>query len=112
MPVPESGKNIAVCAFLCVNPYSDRLSETLAYIENIVSTMSDQRNSYMLSDKGTYESSALAQDLYSIYENGEIYFQIPTEIYWEDFDRYCNDELSLDEFINEADRKLSAYLNE
>lgn len=112
MPVPESGKNIAVCAFLCVNPYSDRLSETLAYIENIVSTMSAQRNSYMLSDKGTYESSALAQDLYSIYENGEIYFQIPTEIYWEDFDRYCNDELSLDEFINEADRKLSAYLNE
>ena len=112
LPVPESGKNIALCTFLCINPYSDRLSETLAYIENAVRAMSEERNSCMLSDKNTYENTALAQDLYSIYENGEIYFQIPTEIYAEDFDRYCNDEITLEAFIAEADRKLLTYLNE
>ncbi len=112
MPVSENGKSVADCTFLCVNPYSDRLSETLVFIENIVNTMSSVRNSCMLADQSTYEDTAFARDLYSIYQNGEICFQIPTEIYAEDFERYCADEITLDKFIAEADRKLSAYLNE
>lgn len=112
MPVSGSGKSVAVCTFLCVNPYSDRLSETLGFIENTVTTMSSERNSYMLVDPSTYENTTFARDLYSIYENGEICFQIPSEIYADDFERYCTDDISLDSFIAEADRKLSAYLNE
>ncbi len=45
MPLSGNGKNVAVCTFLCVNPYSDRLSETLDFIGNIVNTMSSDRNS-------------------------------------------------------------------
>lgn len=112
MPVSGSGKSAANCTFLCVNPYSDRLSETLGFIENTVSSMSSERNSCMLADPTTYENTPFARDLYSIYENGEICFQIPSEIYANDFERYCADEITLDEFITEADRKLSAYLNE
>ena len=112
MPVSGSGKSAAVCTFLCVNPYSDRLSETLGFIENTVAAMSSERNSCMLADPGIYENTPLARDLYSIYENGEICFQSPSEIYANDFERYCDDEITLDEFISEADRKLSAYLNE
>lgn len=112
MPVSGSGKSVAICTFLCVNPYSDRLSETLGFIENTVTAMSSERNSCMLADPSTYENTPLARDLYAIYENGEICFQIPSEIYAEDFERYCADEITLDEFISEADRKLSAYLNE
>lgn len=112
LPLSGNGKSVAVCTFLCVNPYSDRLSETLGYIENIVNTMFSERNSCMLADQSTYDSTAFARDMYSIYQNGEICFQIPREIYSGDFDRYCADEITLDQFIAEADRKLSAYLNE
>lgn len=112
LPLSGNGKSVAICTFLCVNPYSDRLSETLGYIENTVTAMSSERNSCMLSDQSTYENTAYAQDIYSIYQNGEIGFQIPPEIYAEDFERYRVGEITLDEFISEADRKLSAYLNE
>lgn len=112
LPLSGNGKSVAVCTFLCVNPYSDRLSETLGFIENTVVAMSSERNSCMLSDPSTYENTVFAQDIYSIYQNGEICFQIPSEIYAEDFERYCAGEIALDEFITEADRKLSAYLNE
>jgi len=112
LPLSGNGKSVAVCTFLCVNPYSDRLSETLGFIENTVVAMSSERNSCMLSDPSTYENTVFAQDIYSIYQNGEICFQIPSEIYAEDFERYCASEIALDEFITEADRKLSAYLNE
>lgn len=111
-PLPNNGKSAAVCTFLCVNPYSDRLPETLDFIGNIVSAMSAERNSYMFADQSIYEPTVIARDMYSIYQNGEICFQIPTEIYAEDFERYCTDEITLDQFIAEADRKLSAYLNE
>lgn len=112
LPNLESGKNMAVCTFLCVNPYSDRLSETLAYISQLAEHLSCERNSLILSDKTTYEDTPFANDLYNIYLNGEIYFHIPSEIYSGDFDNYCSGQISLDDFINEADRKLSVYLNE
>lgn len=112
MPAAGSGKNVAFCTFICVNPYSDRLPEILTFIENLVSEMSERQNSCMLADKSTYSSTAYAQDIYDIYENGEICFQIPIEIYYENFNKFCADEISLDKFISEADRKLSAYLNE
>lgn len=112
MPLSGKGKSVAVCTFLCVNPYSDRLSETLGFIENTAESMSSRRNSCMLADLSTYENTPFARDLYSIYENGEICFQIPSEIYADDFERYCADEITLDAFIAEGDRKLSAYLNE
>lgn len=112
MPVTGSGKSVAVCTFICVNPYSDRLPEILTFIENAVAKMSQCQNSYMIADQSTYASTAFAQDMYSIYEKGDICFQIPLEIYNEDFSRYCSDEITLDKFIAEADRKLSAYLKE
>ncbi len=112
LPLSGNGKSVAVCTFLCVNPYSDRLSETLGFIENTVRTMSSARNSCMLADQSTYENTAFARDIYSIYRNGTTCFQIPTEIYAEDFERYCDGALTLGDFITEADRKLSAYLNE
>ncbi|MCM1335031.1 MAG: hypothetical protein NC084_05960 [Bacteroides sp.] len=112
MPLSGKGKSFAVCTFLCVNPYSDRLSETLAFLENTVSAMSAERNSFMLADPATYEDTPLARDLYAIYQNGVIGFQFPSEIYAADFERYCADEITLEELIAEADRKLSAYLNE
>ncbi|MGN0619515.1 MAG: hypothetical protein ACI4J7_10905 [Ruminiclostridium sp.] len=41
-----------------------------------------------------------------------IRFTYPSEIYEADFDKYIAGEISLDEFITEADRKLKVYLNE
>lgn len=112
MPVAGNGKSVAFCTFISVNPYSDRLPEILTFIENLVSEMSGRQNSCMLADKSTYSDTAYMQDIYDIYENGNICFQIPPEIYNEDFNKYCADEITLDKFISEADRKLSAYLNE
>ena len=111
-PVSESGKAVARCTFICVNPYSDRLSETLKFIEMAAAGMCSERNSGMLKDKGTYDDTPMGRDFYSVYENGEICFQVPSEIYWDDFGRYCGGEIGLDEFIKEADRKMETYFNE
>lgn len=48
----------------------------------------------------------------SILDNGSIVFNCPNDIYSTAFYDYIDDKITLDDFITEADRKLSAYLNE
>ncbi len=107
-----SGKNDAVCKFVCVNPNSEHLAETLLFIEKSTARFAGKKNSFSLKDKSTYDEDGYTQSLYNVYENSEIAFSVPWEIYRGDFEKYVSDGIDLEEFIAEADRKLSAYLNE
>lgn len=112
-PVPTAnGVNNAYCTFVCVNPNSEHLAETLLFIERTVSRFADRKNGFTLNDKSMYSDDPYTQSLFEIYANCEISFTMPWEIYQNDFESYINGGLELDEFIAEADRKLSAYLNE
>ena len=112
LPYAEGAKSGAICTFVCVNPNSEHLEETLLFIERTVARLSQQQNSFVLKDKNTYGSDSLAQSLYGIYANAEIYFDVPSDVYYNDLEKYFADEITLEQFIAEADRKLSAYLNE
>ena len=60
----------------------------------------------------SYPDTKYMDDLYDIYSNGEICFTYDSEIYLEDFEKYLRDEIDLDTFIQEANRKLKIYLEE
>lgn len=62
-----------------------------------------------------------ASEIYDMYavlkkrvnENkGSIAFRCPNEVYAVSFESYLTGGITIDEFISEADRKHSAYLNE
>lgn len=107
-----NGKSNAVCQFVCVNPNSEHLAEVLLFIEKTVSRFAEKKNSFTLKDKSLYSDDPYTMDLYEIYENSQITFTMPWEIYQDDFDSYLEGDIDLEQFITEADRKLSAYLNE
>jgi hypothetical protein len=112
-PSIEKGeKNPVTCAFITVNPNSDNLSSALDYVGSLADYLSVQENSLILSDKSTYTETEYMTDLYRIYENGEMCFNVSSEIIFDDYIRYCSDTISLDDLVTEADRKLSAYMNE
>lgn len=112
LPYAEGAKSGAICTFVCVNPNSEHLNETLLFIERTAAHLSERKNSLVFKDKSTFGSDRLAQSLYEIYENSEIYFDIPSDVYYNDLEKYFADNITLEQFIAEADRKLSAYLNE
>lgn len=111
LPVLDGVSGNALCTFLCVNPFSERLDETLEFISQLSKRLSENKDGFMLADKSLY-SGEYAQSLYAAYSNSAIIFDVPSEIYHSDFERYCGGEITLDEFIAEADRKLAAYINE
>lgn len=112
MPKIETAKPNMVATFLCVNPASENLEETLNYISKLASILGEEKDSFLLADPSAHTDDPYVKSLFEIYQNGEIYFEIPREIYYDDFNCYLEGTLTLDEFIAEADRKLSAYLNE
>lgn len=111
LPVMNGAKGNAICTFLCVNPFSERLDETLEFISQLSKRLSENTDGFMLADKSLYVGE-YAQSLYAAYSDSAIIFDVPSEIYRGGFERYCGGEITLDEFIAEADRKLTAYLNE
>lgn len=112
-PKLEQGeKNAVTCVFITVNPNSSNLEATLEYISSLSKYLAEQYDSLMLTDKALYSETEYMSDLYRIYENGEIYFNISSEIIFDDYIKYCSDEITLNELISEANRKYTAYLNE
>ncbi len=112
-PIPTvNGVNSAFCTFISVNPNSEHLEETLLFIEKTVSRFANKKNGFTMADRTLYNDDPYTWSLYDIYANSKVFFTVPWEIYQDDFESYAKGMIELEDFIAEADRKLSAYLNE
>jgi len=56
--------------------------------------------------------SDLEKEIHKIYEDGEIVFTFPDELYMDSFDDYIQGKIDISEFIKESNRKLNIYLKE
>ncbi len=115
-PIESNGKiaNSINCVYLCVNPNSDNLENALNYIADLCGTMSTQFDTFILNDIDyySYNESPLTQDLFDIYSNGNLSFNLSKEIFWNDYLDYHKGVINLDSLIMELERKINAYLNE
>ena len=110
--ITENAKPVATCAFITVNPSSSNLEAALNYVSDLAEYLGKRENSFMLSEKSVYTENSGIQSVYDIVSAAEIGFNISEEIYFEPYLEYLSGGISLDDFISEADRRLSAYLNE
>lgn len=105
-PIPSDGSTTGYSMLMMINPNSDNLEETLRFAAKLAE---EKMNALKANKDGSFEGD---RQLNEIYANAEIVMGVPNELYMDDYVRYLRDETTLDEFISEADRKLSAYLNE
>ena len=108
----SSARNAGTCYFLTVNPASKNLMETLQYISSLSKYLLSNNGYLMLKDRTLYSETAVMDDLYEIYENGCIEFTYPNELFIDIYEKYLTDEMDLESFILEADRRLDTFLNE
>lgn len=110
--ITENAKPVATCAFITVNPSSSNLDAALNYVSDLAEYLGERENSFMLSEQSAYTANRGIESVYDIVSVAEIGFNISDEIYFEPYLKYLSGGLTLDEFVSEADRRLSAYLNE
>ncbi|MGN1423168.1 MAG: hypothetical protein ACI4XA_07320 [Oscillospiraceae bacterium] len=111
-PIDAGDKISAACAFIAVNPASGNLEAALDYISSLAEYLSESRDTFMLSDKNSYTMNGGAESLYELYAAAEIGFNVSEEICFDTYKQYQRGDITLDELIAEADRKLSAYMKE
>ncbi len=114
-PKIEKGmKNKGSCIYFCVNQNSKNLESTLSYISDYCKYMKTRNDTYMFREKSTYPfpDSSLTEDLYEIYSNAEICFELPSEIFWDKYTDFMNDKIDFTEFAEEVERKVNMYNNE
>lgn len=66
----------------------------------------------MLAEEGAYTDNEAIKSVYDIAASARIGFNISEEIYFEEYLKYIDGKMNVDEFIKETDRRLAAYLNE
>lgn len=110
--ITDNHSNTATCYFICVNPASKNLETTLQYISSLCNYLLTLDNTMMFSDREIYKDSSLIDDLYMIYSNGDIQFTYPNDVYINDLEKYLMGQLSLEDLIDESNRRLDIYLNE
>ncbi len=108
----DDDKTFANIVFMCVNPSSEHLNEALDYISSLAQYLLGQKNTFLFSDKSKYGDLNIISDLYDIFADAELGFAISNEIYFSDFESYLSGKITLDQFIEDADRKYSTYMNE
>ena len=115
VPLPsisEETKNIGTLTFLAVNPQSENLKATLEYISTFARYMMQQENTLLLADETMYTDNAFMKACYELYANGEVYFAMDSEIYWNDFWKYLEDDMELEDLVKEIERKRKMYVEE
>lgn len=104
--------SLANCQFIAVNPDSKNLKDVLGYVSSLCKFMLSQNSFYMMKQEDTSTMNHWEREMYEIYSDGEIAFALSDEIVIELYESYLRDEISLDEMIQEADRRLGIYLKE
>ena len=107
----EDKRSVAACIFISVNPNSDNLESVLEYITSLTEYLTDNNPNIIFSENKLGDTQ-YSRDLYGIYENASISFDIPYEICRYDYEDYLYGNITLDECIDEMSRKLDIYLNE
>lgn len=115
MEVPkirEGIPNLGTVTFFAVNPQSDNLEATLTYLSTLCTYLMTLENSFLLADTTTYLDTSFVQECYELYKTGEIYFAMEETVYFDTFCEYLEGTCTLEEMIQEIERKLEMYLKE
>lgn len=114
--IPRIGSEASLMqdvTFMSINPSSEHLQDAINYITDVVKYQSENEDTFIFREEaGKYSEIPVIKPLLKLCSDTKLYFTYPSELYWEDFNRYLAGEISLDDFIAEADRKLKVYLNE
>jgi len=109
--VGDNTKSVATTLFLIVNPASKNLEETLTYIGKLCDNLMQSDSTKIFRNNAVFESD-LEKEIHKIYEDGEIVFTLPEELYMDSFYDYMRGKIELSEMIKESNRKLNIYLKE
>lgn len=110
--INECDSNCGTLTFLMVNPASDNLKSTLAFIETFCGYMSSKKDSLLLSDFSSYTDTPFMRELYDVFSNGLVTFNMDRDVYTDLYSEYINLRIDLEPMIKEIERRRKIFMGE
>lgn len=104
-------KGVAYTTFYVVNPNSKRKEETMEYLAMVAGYLEETESIYR-TEELIGEYSELEKQVHDVYADAEIFFDYPEEVVGAEYMNYMTGESSLEDMIQEAERKFNIYLKE
>lgn len=108
----EGIRNVGTLTFLAVNPQAENLEAALDYISSFAQYMIGQKDSFILSNKAAYTDAPFVHELYEVYANGAVYFAMDASVFESQYYDYISGEITLEEMIEESERRRKIYVGE
>lgn len=113
VPKLEEGiGNVGTLTFLAVNPQAENLEAALDYISSFAKYMLGQKDTLLLANEATYTDTPVMHDLYRLYADGVVRFAMEPSIFDDQYWAYLSGEISLEEMIEESERRRKIYMGE
>lgn len=100
------------CYFICINAATDNIPASVSYIETLCSYLMQKKDTMMLIDKSKYTDTEITSGLYNLHAGGEVVFDVPGELYMEEWEKYKSGKTDFKQMVAEADRKVKMYKEE
>ena len=104
-------KGVVYTTFYVVNPNSKRKEEAMEYLAMVAGYLEETESIYR-TEELIGEYSELEKQVHDVYADAEIFFDYPEEVVGAEYMNYMTGESSLEEMIQEAERKFNIYLKE
>lgn len=107
----EGAESVGSCVFLAVNPQSEHLDATLAYISSWIAYKLESGEVPLFFQNQKAPETAYEASVQKLFQNGKIGYMIDRSVVtgWEEV---LKDVTKLEQYVKETDRKLQMYLKE
>lgn len=107
----EGAKNVGSCVFLAVNPQSEHLDATLAYISSWIAYKLESGEVPLFFRNQEAPDTEYEASVHKLYQNGKIGYMMDGSVV-SGWNEVLEDASKLEAYVKETDRKLKIYLNE
>lgn len=108
----EKLPNMVSADVLIVNPNSKNLDAVLDFAETMAERYIQNPECHISSVRSIYPQDTFSQELYEVYQDGEIVFKLPNSLFNEYYEFCWGSEQDVDQMIEEIERTVDIYLNE
>ncbi len=104
-------KNNVALYYLAVNKKSKYREEALCYLADLIAYLMKQDELLLFKDYKA-EAGSREEQIYKLFENGEVFFAVDEDVYQKDYEDVLKSEYPLKEYAQEVERRLQLYLKE
>ena len=108
----EKGTYPVLADIIIINPNAPNLEAVLDFVEDMSNNYIENPGRHLSAEESIYGTDAFSRDVYALYSNGEIDFELPDELFTSYYSYIYGGTTDREAVIAELNRTVNMYFGE